>query len=295
MKSALNRLVVFFQLQLDGDFACGIRTDHTIVCWGKNGSDGLNPPSGAFISLSAGYNHVCAIRNEDNALVCWGSNSYGQAPNLSISPVSLGTLDIGGHYSISLQASGGRTNSYSYQAEGELPPGLSLDSNTGQLEGTLTQAGYFDFTIKVTELGLQPALKASFAYQVTVRAQVSVSIEGQAPGAEMAGKPVRLKVVVTEKDGDYMGASPQGQITLTLSDGQSCSQDLDSTGQAWCTFFIQNRTGAEITIYATANYAGNGLFLPGDNLASPLENCSDAFSTSRKHPYRSQSHLCAQI
>ena len=53
--------------------SCGVRSDDTIVCWGKNSSG----PEGGFKAVSAGRDHSCATRS-DNTVVCWGSNPYGQ-------------------------------------------------------------------------------------------------------------------------------------------------------------------------------------------------------------------------
>ncbi len=54
-------------------FACGVRTNGELACWGDNGHDWGNvfPPEGTFKSVSLGRGHACAIKIDD-AVVCWG-------------------------------------------------------------------------------------------------------------------------------------------------------------------------------------------------------------------------------
>ena len=61
-------------------FACGVRTNGELACWGGNGHDAGNvfPPKGTFKSVSPGYIHGCAIRMDDT-VACWGAigEKYG--------------------------------------------------------------------------------------------------------------------------------------------------------------------------------------------------------------------------
>ncbi|MEO3939224.1 hypothetical protein V3N99_21100 [Dermatophilaceae bacterium Soc4.6] len=71
---------------------CGVRTDHSLRCWGINidGELGIGKPpsikrvvpsqvgaSANWASVSAGSDHTCAIRT-DRSLWCWGFNTAGQ-------------------------------------------------------------------------------------------------------------------------------------------------------------------------------------------------------------------------
>lgn len=76
---------------------CGIRTDHTLWCWGSNqygklgtittsGPHKTNPtpvqvlasgPDQTWLTVDAGSAHTCGIRT-DHTLWCWGTNRYGQ-------------------------------------------------------------------------------------------------------------------------------------------------------------------------------------------------------------------------
>jgi alpha-tubulin suppressor-like RCC1 family protein len=78
-------------------FSCAILADRTAVCWGDNslgqvgdgGTAGPNRrPAPVFglkgiRSISAGWQHACAVR-QDDTLWCWGDNTAGQLGDRSI-------------------------------------------------------------------------------------------------------------------------------------------------------------------------------------------------------------------
>ena len=85
----------FIDIALGGDFACGIREDNRIMCWGHNNLGQLGRGSPTLISIpnptpqlvqnshthlasqiTAGDLHVCIIR-QDNRVSCWGYNNFG--------------------------------------------------------------------------------------------------------------------------------------------------------------------------------------------------------------------------
>ena len=51
-------------------YACGLRPDNTITCWG-GGPDIIHPPAGEFSAVSTGSPQPCALRT-DGAVICWG-------------------------------------------------------------------------------------------------------------------------------------------------------------------------------------------------------------------------------
>jgi hypothetical protein len=54
-------------------FACGVRTDGTLACWGnRTYLDRMPIPTGTFKSVSAGLFHACGIRTDDT-VTCWGA------------------------------------------------------------------------------------------------------------------------------------------------------------------------------------------------------------------------------
>jgi len=63
-------------------WACGIRSDASLWCWGHDGfGELLAEPTpryaGAWASVSLGFTHTCGIQT-DGTLWCWGDNSYTQ-------------------------------------------------------------------------------------------------------------------------------------------------------------------------------------------------------------------------
>ena len=73
----------------DDGFACGVRTDGTIACWGDNRYGQTNAPTGTFSEVSAGSSRACGVRT-DGTIACWGSSSSGEtnAPTGTFSHVS---------------------------------------------------------------------------------------------------------------------------------------------------------------------------------------------------------------
>ena len=79
----------FLQVSAGGRHTCGVRTDHTVECWGSHLSDppilagrlGRSqsvPPDGEFSQVSAGMSHTCGIR-PDQQVECWGGFENGRA------------------------------------------------------------------------------------------------------------------------------------------------------------------------------------------------------------------------
>lgn len=77
-------------------------------------------------------------------------------PPLSLTTTSLPTGVKDQAYSANLRASGG-TTPYSWDiSSGVLPEGLTLNSSTGQISGTLTTEGTTSFTVRVTDSSSPP-------------------------------------------------------------------------------------------------------------------------------------------
>ena len=73
-----------------------------------------------------------------------------KVPSITITPgPANGT--VGASYSQSLSATGGTTPYGWSVVSGTLPPGLTLNSNTGVISGTPTQKGGFPFTVQITD------------------------------------------------------------------------------------------------------------------------------------------------
>jgi cysteine-rich repeat protein len=75
----------FARVAAGDTFACGIRADATVYCWGASGMAGaltpqfnlsLGDPETA-LEVAVGAGHACAVLT-NNALKCWGANEEGQ-------------------------------------------------------------------------------------------------------------------------------------------------------------------------------------------------------------------------
>lgn len=79
------------ELSAGGYHACGLKTDGSIVCWGRNSSGQAAPPPGLIaVQVSAGQTHTCALK-ADGTIVCWGDNSWGE---LNV-PAGLVAIQVG--------------------------------------------------------------------------------------------------------------------------------------------------------------------------------------------------------
>ena len=68
-------------ISIGGGHTCGVKTDDTVACWGRNNAGQSTPPEGEFASVSAGGSHTCGVKT-GGAVACWGSNSEGQSTPL---------------------------------------------------------------------------------------------------------------------------------------------------------------------------------------------------------------------
>ena len=60
----------FTQVSATSGYACGVRTDSTLACWGTNERWPAAPPAGTFSQVSVGSYRACAV-GSDARLECW--------------------------------------------------------------------------------------------------------------------------------------------------------------------------------------------------------------------------------
>ena len=78
-----------------------LRSDGTIVGWGRNNYGQATPPAGnKFTAIAAGYWHSLALRS-DATIVGWGWNDYGQATPPAGNEFT--AIAAGGEHSLALQ------------------------------------------------------------------------------------------------------------------------------------------------------------------------------------------------
>lgn len=131
---------VFTEVSSGWGFACGVRPDGGVECWGPNRSAYEDPPEGSFMSLSAGVEHICGVR-PGNVAECWGSSTPRREAGVPLSGVFT-SVAVGSSFSCGLR-SGGELEcwggAYSPRRRGqetaELPPSRfkSIDASGGGL------------------------------------------------------------------------------------------------------------------------------------------------------------------
>jgi hypothetical protein len=89
-------------------------------------------------------------------LICARAIGWPLRESSAFAPLKLQTEELtagtkGGKYSAKLQVSGGIPFYHWEIKAGKLPPGLKLNSFTGEISGRPTRAGSFDFTVRVRD------------------------------------------------------------------------------------------------------------------------------------------------
>ncbi|PZQ49099.1 MAG: hypothetical protein DI551_00150 [Micavibrio aeruginosavorus] len=95
--SAVDSTSTWTQISAGYDGSCGIKSDGSAWCWGRNnygqlgnsttGTDEVSPfkvsDAGPWVQISRGYESVCGVKL-DGSLWCWGRNELGQLGNGAI-------------------------------------------------------------------------------------------------------------------------------------------------------------------------------------------------------------------
>lgn len=152
-------------------------------------------------------------------------------PPLAVTTSSLPAGDVNLAYSTTLATSGGTPPATWSITVGALPGGLLLNAATGQISGTPTTPGTFNFTVQATDSGI-PAQNASKGLSITINAQLTVTTttlpdgtQGAAYNATLASSggtgAVTWSVIV--------GSLPAG-LTLNVNTGAITGTPTGSPG-----------------------------------------------------------------
>ncbi|MBN2001423.1 putative Ig domain-containing protein [candidate division KSB1 bacterium] len=131
--------------------------------------------------------------------------------------------EMGEPYRFTLQAQGGRVPYEWSIAGGALPSGLILDTDAGQIAGTPSATGTFNFTVMVTD-NQSPAATATqiLSIEIPVLAGVEILTTGLAPGTENSPYSATLQAQngLPPYTWDvFFGSLPPG-VTLDTNSGQ---------------------------------------------------------------------------
>jgi YVTN family beta-propeller protein len=91
--------------QVSGGYGhtCALRSNGTVVCWGRNTDGESTVPAGlaSVARISTGIHHTCALKT-DGTVTCWGLNSSGQA-TVPAGLSSVASIATGGHHTCALK------------------------------------------------------------------------------------------------------------------------------------------------------------------------------------------------
>jgi hypothetical protein len=147
---------------------------------------------------------------------------------LTLSPATLPAASAGRQDAQRITAAGG-TPPYSFSVtSGILPAGLSLNSSTGDISGTPTTAGTYQFTITATDASSTPNTGSrAYTLQITPQPVALTLSPSQLPGAittgECPAQPYTETITASGGTGSYSFSVTSG----TLPDGMSLNS---STG-----------------------------------------------------------------
>ena len=120
----------FVSVNAGVNHTCGVKNNGSVACWGSNGHGQSTPPAGSFVSVNAGWIYTCGVRS-NGSVACWGRDFNGVAtpPAGSFVSVSAGTLHTCG------VRSGGSVACWGSNGDGQSrpPAGSFVSVNAGQL------------------------------------------------------------------------------------------------------------------------------------------------------------------
>jgi hypothetical protein len=184
-----------------------------------------------------------------------GTNAYTFVTALNLSSTPSANTHIGQNYSQANTTSGG-TTPYTYTiSAGSLPAGTTLNAATGLVSGTLTTAGNFSYTVKVTDSSpVQQTTTQTVSGSIT--SGITTTSVSSSLNPSQVGQSVTFKATVTGS------GSPTG--TVTFMDGGSAIGTGTLAGGI-AAFSTSALTLGSHTI--TASYAGSAGFSGSTSVA----------------------------
>ena len=205
----------FKDLEAGISHTCGLRTDGTVACWGRNSRGRADAPAGHFSAVTAGEEHSCGLRT-DGTVECWGGNQHGQAdaPAGHFSAVTAGR-----QHSCGLRTDGtvecwGAPSSWGGVPEGQFSAVTATDVNTCGLhtDGAITCWGPDRAGRNAPSEGQFSAVSSGRRHSCGLRTDGTITCWGAGPGQ----------------------FAPKGQFSVVSSgDLHSCGLRTDGTATCW--------------------------------------------------------------
>ena len=218
-------------------YACGVRGNHTVTCWGKNGAGQASPPAGDFVTVSAGYTHTCGLHT-DGTVACWGDNTYGQA---SPPPDRFVSMDVGERESCGVKTDG-TAACWGYNSYGQSTPlegAFTFTSSGGDStcglrpDGTAACWGYTGYRETSPPGGTFVTLSVGYGHACGVRPDGSLACWGSS-GSGGYSPPPGVYVAVADGSTHTCGSWTRGSwpAGATMTPGTSFRQPARSSRSA---------------------------------------------------------------
>lgn len=254
------------------------------------------PASCTTSSLTIGTHTITAVFSSlmpdyyaDNTISLPGDQTVIDSILLTINPSTLPDVSLSTYFQLLLIArypGGSECTNCLWLTEGNLPEGIGLNAETGELRGTPTLLGTYNFTV-VVEDGNGARGSQAFTWNVTlVKPIVDV---GTSTTYVSATSPTTLGATARHPN-PYYSPQPTGKMSFAVNGvpvpGCSGTEALSTNmwGQAYCTSYLPTGLTAgsyQIQAEFTPDATSSGLYLTGTGTGTLQVNPPQAVVSGR--------------